>query len=74
MVEAIRDLPAGSLGFRISGKLERDEYHDVLMAPIYAALERGERLRLLVELPDEFQGLDAGALREDLKAAAWLAG
>ena len=69
MVEPIGDLPAGVLGFRITGKLERDEYHDTLMAPIYAALERGEKLRVLVELPDDFQGLDAGALWEDLKAA-----
>ena len=69
MVESIRDLPAGVLGFRITGKLERDEYHDTLMAPIYAALERGEKLRILVELPDEFHGLDAGALWEDLRAA-----
>jgi hypothetical protein len=69
MVEPIRDLPAGVLGFRLTGKLERDEYHDLLMAPIYAALERGEKLRVLVELPDDFHGLDAGALWEDLKAA-----
>ena len=69
MVEPIRDLPAGLLGFRITAKLERDEYHDTLMAPIYAALERGEKVRLLVELPAEFEGLDAGALWEDLKAA-----
>ena len=69
MVEPIGGLPAGVLGFRLTGKLERDEYHDALMAPIYAALDRGETLRLLVELPDEFEGLDAGALWEDLKAA-----
>ena len=69
MVEEIRGLPAGALGFRITGKLSRDEYHDTLMAPIYAALERGEKLRILVELPDEFEGLDAGALWDDLKAA-----
>jgi hypothetical protein len=69
VVEPLSDLPVGVLGFRITGKLERDEYYDTLMAPIYAALERGEKLRLLVELPDEFHGLDAGALWEDLKAA-----
>jgi len=69
MVEPIDGLPHGVLGFRLTGKLDRDEYHDALMTPIYAALERGEKLRLLVELPDEFHGLDAGALWEDLKAA-----
>ena len=69
MVEPIDGLPEGVLGFRLTGKLGRDEYHDALMRPIYAALERGDELRLLVELPDEFDGLDAGALWDDLKAA-----
>ena len=39
MVEPIRDLPARVLGFRLTGKLERDEYHDTLMA----AISDGER-------------------------------
>ena len=62
MVEAIGGLPEGVLGFRVTGKLGREEYHDALMSPIYAALERGEKLRILIELPDDFQGLDLGAL------------
>jgi hypothetical protein len=69
MVEAIDGLPPGVLGFRLTGKLTRDEYHEALMAPIYQALERGEQLRLLIELPDDFDGFDLGALWEDLKAA-----
>jgi hypothetical protein len=69
MVEPIEGLPAGVMGFRLSGKLTRDEYVDALMRPIYAALERGEKLRILVELPDDFSGLDLGALWQDLKAA-----
>jgi SpoIIAA-like len=69
VVEQLSGLPPGVLGFRITGKLSRDEYHDSLMRPIYAALERGEKLRILIELPDEFSGLDLGALWEDLKAA-----
>jgi hypothetical protein len=69
VVERIEGLPAGVLGFRLTGKLSRDEYHDALMQPIYAALERGEKLKILVELPDEFRGLDLGALWEDLRAA-----
>ena len=71
MVEQIVGLPTDVLGFRVTGKLSRDEYHDSLMKPIYAALERGEKLRILIELPDDFHGLDAGALWEDLKGR-WL--
>ena len=69
MVERLDGLPAGVIGFRLTGKLSRDDYHDALMQPIYAALDRGEKLKILIELPDEFDGLDLGALWEDMKAA-----
>src|SRR5262249_12707740 len=69
MVEQIVSLPDGVLGFRCSGKLSRDEYRNDLMQPIYTALERGEKLRLIIELADDFSGLDMGALWEDVKAA-----
>src|SRR5262245_10847295 len=69
MVEQIAGLPEGVLGFRLTGKLTRDEYVDTLMLPVYAALERGEQLRLVIVLPDDFHGLDTAALWEDVKAA-----
>jgi SpoIIAA-like len=68
VVERIEGLPEDVLGFRLTGRLSRDEYHE-LMEPILAALDRGEKLRVLVELPYEFAGLDLGALWEDMKAA-----
>jgi len=63
------DTPSGSLGFRASGRLTRDEYHDELMRPILAALDRGESINLLFETAPDFHGLDVGALWEDVKAA-----
>ena len=68
MVETPTDLPPGTLGFLLSGKLTREEYRD-LIEPIYAALDRGEKLNVYVELADDFHGLDTGALWQDLKAA-----
>jgi hypothetical protein len=68
VVERVSDLPAGVLGFRASGKITRDEYQH-LMTPIYEALERGEKLNIYFELAGDFEGLDLGALWEDLKAA-----
>ena len=32
------------------------------MQPIYAALDRGEKLKILIELPHDFDGLDLGAI------------
>ena len=68
MVERVADLPEHVLGFRATGTITHDEYRD-LMKPIYATLERGEKLNIYFELADAFRGLDLGALWEDLKAA-----
>jgi hypothetical protein len=62
-------MPAGVLGFRASQRLTRDEYREQLMTPIYAALDRGEKLNLVFEFADDFHGLDLGAMWEDVKAA-----
>jgi SpoIIAA-like len=67
LLEKLTDLPAGTMGFRGSGKITSDDYRQ-MMEPIYAALERGEKLNIYFELADDFH-LDAGALWEDLKAA-----
>jgi SpoIIAA-like len=68
LIENVADLPPGTLGFRATGKITSDECRQ-LMEPIYAALERGEKLNIYFELADEFHGLDLGALWQDLKAA-----
>ena len=68
MVERLADLPEDVLGFRATGTITRDEYRE-LMEPIYATLERGEKLNIYFELADAFHGLDLGALWEDMKAA-----
>jgi SpoIIAA-like len=68
MIELVTDLPAGVLGFRASGRMTREEYREI-MTPIYATLERGEKLNIYFELANDFDGLDLGALWEDMKAA-----
>jgi hypothetical protein len=68
MIERLADVPPGVLGFRLSGKLTREEYLDGLTRPILEALESGQRLNLLFEIDDAFAGLDAAALWEDVKA------
>jgi SpoIIAA-like len=68
VVEILRDLPAGTLGLLASGTVTSDEFRR-LMEPVYAALARGDKLNVYVELDDDFDGLDMGALRQDVKAA-----
>ena len=68
MVERLEGMAAGTLGFRLSGRITRDEYFEIL-DPIREQLERGEQVSFLVETAPDFQGLDLGALWEDVKAA-----
>jgi hypothetical protein len=68
MVEQLTDVPAGTLGFRASGRISSDEYRQ-MMEPIYAALDRGEKLNIYFELAEDFHGLDLGALWQDVQAA-----
>ena len=68
MIEQLTDLAPGVLGFRASGKITSDEYRQMI-DPIYAALERHDRLNIYFELGDDFSGLDLGALWQDVRAA-----
>jgi SpoIIAA-like len=68
VVEELEGMPEGTLGFRLSGRISRDEYFRILN-PIREKLERGEKVSFLVATAPDFHGLDFGALWEDLKVA-----
>jgi hypothetical protein len=67
MLERLSDMPAGTMGFRASGKLGKADYTDVLEPALHAGVEAGE-LRVLLVLSD-FDGLEPGAWIEDVKTA-----
>jgi hypothetical protein len=67
VLEMITDLPDGVLGFKASGELIADDYRDVLIPAVKAALDRQEKVRLLYVLGDEVTGLSAGAAWQDTK-------
>jgi SpoIIAA-like len=68
-VEQLTEVPVGALGFRITGHLRREDYTDVLLPPVRAAIERGDPVRVLVVIDPSFDGLEPSAVLEDLKAA-----
>ena len=70
MVERIEDMPAGTIGFRASGKLSHEDYHDVLEPTLREAAEAGE-IRMVFRLTD-FDGLKPGAWYEDIKTGLGL--
>ncbi|MEU4216600.1 STAS/SEC14 domain-containing protein [Actinoplanes sp. NPDC026623] len=67
MIELLTDLPDGTLGFRLSGPVSRDEYVKILLPPMKAAIEGGRGVRLLLVVGDDFGWFEPGAFWEDLK-------
>jgi hypothetical protein len=65
MVEKIEDMPAGTIGFRASGKLTKEDYTEVLVPILKDAVEAGE-VRMLFVLSD-FEALEPRAWLEDAK-------
>ncbi len=71
MVEGLGEMPAGTIGFRISGRVNGADYRDVLIPDLRAAVERGNLRALFVV--EDYDGFDMDALKEDLKAGPSLA-
>jgi hypothetical protein len=67
MLEKISDVPDSVLGFRASGELTGDDYRNVLVPAIDAALQSRDKLRLLYILGDDVTGFSAGAAWEDTR-------
>jgi hypothetical protein len=68
VIEEIPDLPPNTIGFRASGTITRDEYHDQIVTALRSALGHGT-VNVMFETAPDFRGLDLGALWEDTKAA-----
>jgi hypothetical protein len=65
MLKEIPDLPRGVIGFEVSGKLQTEDYRDVLLPAIQRAAANGE-VRIVIVIP-KFEGFSGGALWQDLK-------
>ena len=65
MIQVISNMPVGTIGLRASGKVSEEDYRDVLVPTINAAMEQG-KVRLLYVLEDE-AGYKPGAVWADTK-------
>lgn len=65
MIEAISDLPAGTIGFHVTGELTDADYAEVLAPALKAAASSGEVRLLLVGA----EGFDLGSLKARFEAA-----
>jgi SpoIIAA-like len=66
MIERLTDMPEGTLGFRVAGDVDRDDYLNVLVPELRAAYESGGPLRTLY-LIEDLDEIEPGALWEDTK-------
>jgi len=65
VIKQLTDLPDGVIGFELVGKVEAEDYRDVLLPAIERAASQG-KIRTVIVIP-AFDGLTTGALWEDLK-------
>jgi hypothetical protein len=66
MVERIEDMPEGTIGFRVDGDVEREDYTNVLRPALEEAMQGGGNLRTLYVIED-LDDIEGGALWEDMK-------
>ena len=66
MVERIGDMPEGTIGFRVDGDVEREDYTKLLRPALEEAMAAGRPLRTLYVIED-LDDMEAGALWEDSK-------
>jgi hypothetical protein len=67
MVEVVPEMPDGTIGFRISGRVTGADYSDMLVPALRTAVEGGEVRALFVI--EDYEGFNMDALKEDLKSA-----
>jgi SpoIIAA-like len=65
LIESIDDMPAGTIGFRVTGEMTDADYADVLAPALKAAASSGE-VRLVLVGAD---GFDVGSLKARFEAA-----
>ena len=66
MIERLADMPPGTIGFRVSGEIEREDYDQVLVPELRRALEAGGGLRTLYVI-DDLDEIEPRALWADAK-------
>ena len=69
MIRAIEGMPTGVVGLEAVGRVSDQDYEEVLVPTIRAALDRGD-VRLLYVLGHEFESYSAGAIWADTKLFA----
>jgi SpoIIAA-like len=65
MITELDDMPPGTIGFEVNGKLRAEDYRDVVLPALERAAATGE-VRFMIVMPT-FDGMSGGAVWQDLK-------
>ena len=71
MVEPLDGMAAGTSGFRLTGRVTADEYRDLLLPALRAAVEAGE-VRVVLAIGPGFDEFEPGAMLQDAKVGMTL--
>lgn len=67
MMQLIPDLPANVIGLIASGHITAEDYERVAIPAVEAALKTHDRIRMLYQVPSDFDGFAPGAVWDDIK-------
>jgi hypothetical protein len=67
MIEMLPDLPANVVGIEAVGEVSGEDYKNVLIPAVEAALSEQSKIRLLYVLGERFESFSAGAALQDTK-------
>jgi len=70
MIRLLRDMPAGVLGLEAVDDVEKEDYENVILPAIDAAIAEHGKVRLVYVLGPEFDDYERDAVWEDLKLGA----
>ena len=65
MIQALENLPAGTVGFRCGGQLSGEEMQRVVAPAIRAAISEYDRIKALLRVEPDFEGFSLAAAWDD---------
>jgi stage II sporulation SpoAA-like protein len=70
MIRLLRDMPTGVLGLEAVDDVEKEDYVDVILPAVEAAISEHGKVRVVYVLGPEFDDYEGEAVWEDLKLGA----
>lgn len=67
MIKRLDGFPDNVVAVACLGQVSRHDYETVLIPTVDAALKRHDKVRIYYEIGAGFEGIDAGAMWEDMK-------